>query len=241
MRARRLWCARGVIVLVCVATTAGSQTVISTTGGGAPLTPFGKPDAQTFGQTFTTPTANLLQNFTFYLSPAPSLTFRAYVFAWDAASVRATGSALFTSSPIIGPLGSGFNAITVNVGGLLLNSDAMYVAFFSSSGQGTLGEIALQSSWDSPATNQYSGGAFVFLNNGENSGAFTTQTWSTNRQGPGSDARFTMAFTSVAPEPSSLILSLTGVLSLGAVTVVRRRKSRGQAISWPLGTHADSD
>lgn len=232
MRAKRLWRARGVIVsLFCLATTAGSQTVISTTGGGAPLTPFGKPDAQTFGQTFTTPTDNLLQSFTFYLSPAPSLTFRAYVFAWNAPSVRATGSALFTSSPIIGPgpLGSGFNAITVNVGGLLLNSDAMYVAFFSSSGQGTLGEVALQSSWDSPATNMYSGGSFVFLNNGENTGAFTTQAWSTDRQGPGSDARFTMAFTSAAPEPSSLILSLTGVLSLGAVTVVRRRKSRRQA------------
>jgi len=222
---------RVVIGLLCIASQAAAQTVISTTGGGTPLSPFGKPDAQTFGQTFTTPADNFLQSFTFYLTAAPSLTFRAYVFEWDVALGRATGSPLFVSNPIIGPLGFdlGFIDVPVNVGGMSLNPGNPYVAFFSSSGQGTLGEIALQSAWDSPAANQYSGGAFVYLNNGENTGVFTTQAWSTDRQGAGSDARFTMVFTTTTPEPSSLALVFTAALSLGGFRLGgRRTKARHQ-------------
>jgi hypothetical protein len=226
---------KAIVGLLCIASQAAAQTVISTTGGGTPLSPFGKPDAQTFGQTFTTPTDNFLQGFTFYMTAAPSLTFRAYVFEWDVALGRATGSALYMSNPIIGPLGFdlGFIAVPVNVGGLSLNPGNPYVAFFSSSGQGTLGEIALQSAWDSPAANQYSGGAFVYLNNGENTGAFTTQSWSTDRQGPGSDARFTMVFTTTTPEPSTLALVFTAALSVGGLRFARRRikASQGSHIS----------
>ena len=192
-----------------------AQTIISTTGGGPPVGPFGKPDAQTFGQTFTAPTDNLLANFTFFLSPAGSLFFRAYVFGWDPTAGRATGSALFTSAPIIGPIGSGFLPVTAFpvIGGVNLIPGSTYVMFFSSSGQGTAGEIALQSNWDSPAADQYAGGAFVYLNNGENTGAWTSQTWSTNRQGVGSDIRFQATFVA-APEPSTFVFVATGLLAV---------------------------
>jgi hypothetical protein len=221
--------------LLCITSPASADTIISTTGGGIAISPFGKPDAQTFGQTFTTPSDNALQSFTFYLSPAPSLTFRAYVFAWDPGALRATGSALFTSSLIVGPgpLGSGFSAVPVNVGSLVLNSGGMYVAFFSSSAQPTFGEIALQSSWDSPAANQYAGGAFVYLNNGENVGAFTTQTWSTNRQGAGSDVRFAMAFTAT-PEPSALVLVATSTFAIGGFALARRRRQTRRSTIKPM-------
>jgi hypothetical protein len=223
----------GITALLCIASPAAADTIISTAGGGIAISPFGKPDAQTFGQTFTTPADNALQSFTFFLSSAPSLTFRAYVFAWDPAAFRATGSALFTSSPIVGPLGSGFSAVPVNVGGLILNAGGTYVAFFSSSAQNTLGEIALQSSWDSPGANQYAGGAFVYLNNGESVAAFTTQAWSTDRQGAGSDVRFAMAFTTATPEPSTLLLFTTGAIAIGGFAFLRRRKqSRRSANLW---------
>ena len=200
-----------------------AQTTISTTGGGPAVGPFGKPDAQTFGQTFTAPADNLLTRFTFFLSPAGSLVFRAYVFGWDPTGGRATGGALFTSAPIIGPIGSGFIPVTALLGnGLNLIPGSMYVMFFSSSGQGTIGEIALQSNWDSPAADQYAGGAFVYLNNGENTGAWTSQTWSTNRQGTGSDIRFQASFVA-APEPSTFAFVATGLL---AVVGFARHRSR---------------
>ena len=218
------------IALVSLASSLHGQTVIATTGGGAPISPFGKPDAQTFGQTFLAPTNSVLESVTFYLSPAPSLFFRAYVFAWDQALTRATGPALFTSAPIIGPgpIGPGFIPVTVFPTALPLTPSGSYVAFFSSSAQNTAGEIALQSMWESPAANQYSDGAFVWLNNGENISAFTTQTWSTNRQGVGSDVRFTLRFAAV-PEPSSLALGALGGVMLAATAALRRRRRRADA------------
>ena len=64
--------ARALAGLLCIASPAAADTIISTTGGGTPISPFGKPDAQTFGQTFTAPVDNVLQSFTFFLSSAPS-------------------------------------------------------------------------------------------------------------------------------------------------------------------------
>jgi len=213
----------GAIALVIATKQGDAQTVISTPGGATPVGPFGKPDAQTFGETFVAPADNLFQSFTFFLSPAPSLRFRAYVFSWDVLLGRATGPALYTSAPIIGPgpIGSGFTAININPA-VFLDPGLAYVAFFSSSGVGEIGEIALQSTWDSPAANLYADGAFVYLNNGENTGAWTTQTWSTNRQGPGSDVRFTMVFTAT-PEPSSLVLAATALVAVAGAAYRRRR------------------
>jgi hypothetical protein len=214
--------------LVALALPAAAQTVISTSGGGTPISPFGDPTAQTFGQTFTTPTDNVLQSFTFYLGPAPSLLFKAYVFQWDALLGRATGAALFTSNAIQGPtfFGLNFTPIAIATGGLSLLPGATYAAFFSVFG--TIGEVALQDAWDSPGFNQYSGGAFVYLNTGNNASAWTTQTWSTDRQGVGSDVRFDMVFTAT-PEPSSVALVATALLGLSGAAIVRRRRG------FPLG------
>jgi len=223
---------RSATIVALVVTSANlpmsAQTVISTTGGGAPVGLFGKFGAQTFGQTFTAPSDNILQSFTFFMTPAGSLIFRAYVFAWDPVAGRATGNSLFTSAPIIGPIGSGFIPVTAFLGnGISLLPGSMYAMFFSSSGQSTIGEVALSSNWDSPASDQYSGGAFVSLDNGENTGAFTTQTWSANRQGPGADVRFQALFIT-APEPSTLALVAMGLLAVAGLAASRRTLSKSR-------------
>jgi hypothetical protein len=47
------------------------------------------------------------------MGAAPSLNFQAYVFAWDQAMLRVSGSALFTSAIMSGPAGAGFNQVMI--------------------------------------------------------------------------------------------------------------------------------
>ena len=217
--------------LLGAASVAGAQTTIGAPGGSS-VSPFGEPNTQTYGQTFTVPTNgdNALNAFSFWMAPATDLSFRGYVFAWDGATSRATGSALFTSSIMSAPTsGSGFQQVTVSTGGVSLTGGSMYVAFLSASG--LAGSSTTQ--WEFGTGDTYAGGEFVFMNNGENTGAWTTGTWNTDHAGTNRDVRFEMQFSatqmSQVPEPATVALSATGLLALGGIGALRRRRAAMQA------------
>lgn len=207
--------------LLTSAVSASAQTVGS--GGGSQISAWGKPNTQTYGQTVTAVNSSF-DSFSFWLQGGSDLLFRAYIFAWDQTLLRATGSALFTSVAMAAPGGTGFQQVFIGTGGVSVLTGNMYVAFLSTSGQAGSGSIP----WESTGGDGYTGGAFVFINNGDDLSAWTNSAWSTNWQGPGSDLRFQASFSdglAVVPEPGSMLLMATGLAGLAAAGLRRRRTS----------------
>ncbi len=133
---------------------------------------FAYPDSATYGQTITAPVSGAsLQSFTFYMNLPASCTFQGEVYAWD--GIKATGPALW-EGPSMHTSGSGsFEAITFTPGGVPLAPSAQYVIFASLSKQSGSGG----GSWGSIITEAYSGGDFVYINNGNDPSQWTSMPW----------------------------------------------------------------
>lgn len=180
---------------------------------------FGEVNTATYGQTITTNgTDYLLENFSFLINTASSAptNFQAYVMQWDSQNGRATGSLLFQSVAFSNPPTPGFNEINVPVG-LTLAPNSEYVLFFSASMQfdGVSDEARFARVIDS-----YSGGRFVFINNGSDLGALTTLAWTTNWIG-NDDLAF-KARLAVVPEPASWVILSSGILL--SLSYARRKR-----------------
>jgi hypothetical protein len=189
------------------------STIISGFGYGQPCC------TATYGQTVTVPaTGTWLDSFTFYVQLPTNLLFRGEVYAWDPTtgnpadftSGNATGPALYESSAMHTTSYSGgfgpFEAITFNTGGIHLTAGAQYVLFFTISKDyaanaptagvaGFVGYIP---------TDAYSGGDFVFINNGGDASQWTTVPWTHYAPFgiPIDDLAFKASFSSSAPAPS---------------------------------------
>ena len=224
-----------IAVLLLAAKLSSAQT-INLPSNDATTGPFGKSATATYGQTFIAPVGfNFLQNFSFWLSNDPanqavnssSLKFRAYVMQWDASAGNAVGSALYTSSIQSGPSASSqrYDFASANT---LLNGNFQYVAFLSASGLfGSITVAEAKAGVEASLSGTYTGGQFVFTDNGDSFGKLTTDPWDFAGGLPEYQAHFTANFSRAAitavPEPSSLILLVSG---LSALLVMVARKKR---------------
>jgi len=197
------------------------------------ISSFGVPETATYGQSITVPVGpdTVLTDFTFQIDgfSADPLTFKGYVFAWDGS--KATGSALFTSPTTTVASGSGFNAVTFNTGGVQLTAGSQYVLFASVS---ETGGNPTQSGWGYLGTSVqngqdgYTGGNFVFENNGTDTSQWTSTVWNNPTFFGGhaaDDLAFTAHLNAPAPEPSTIISGAIGIVMLSGYTWRRRRRA----------------
>jgi hypothetical protein len=189
--------------------------------------PLGVPNTATYGQTFTASSSLglSLDSFSFWLKQdtndpnGPNAShFSAYVMAWD--GIAATGPVLYASAArLLSQDRNNFAEYTFNTGGVNLNDGHQYVAFLSVSNYydgNTLDDMGwiLNSS-------PYTGGSFVFYNNGSDFSALTTNRWD-DIGFLGTDAAFQASF-SAAPEPAPLTLLGLGVAGIAGFAWRRRR------------------
>ncbi|MDM7994292.1 MAG: IPTL-CTERM sorting domain-containing protein [Acidobacteriota bacterium] len=137
---------------------------------------FGVPDTATYGQTITVGVnAGSLNSFAFQIGNCSAdVSLRASIYAWN--GTMATGSSLWQSSLTTVSAGSGFQLVSFTTGGLTL-SPGSYVLFASTS-QDQSGASDSACQWGSIASGIYSGGNFVYQNNGTNISAWTSLDWS---------------------------------------------------------------
>jgi hypothetical protein len=149
----------------------------------------------------------------------------AYVYAWDGS--MATGPALYSSDVVThnATPSTPFTKYTFTTGGLALVPGDMYALFFSTSGLPGTGRVQ----WEAASTNEYGGGNFIYMNNGESTADWTSTAWAS---GFASDLHFEATFasaTATVPEPSTWLMMITGLMGLGGVALRRRREDATEA------------
>ena len=148
----------------------------------------------TYGQTVTVPATDTnLDSFTFYADLPTNLLFRGEVYAWDPTTLdpsnpyamgSATGPALYESGQMHTTSydsGSAPQPITFNIpGGLPLTAGAQYVLFFTTSrdyAANAAANITDTGFVGYTATDTYSGGDLVYVDDGGDPNNWTTLAW----------------------------------------------------------------
>ena len=215
-------------LLLLTSTSALAQVSIDTIpgwNGTSYISSFGVANTATYGETVTVAAgASPLASYSFEIGYcSASVSFRGSVYAWD--GTKATGPSLFTSGVQTVPASSAFQLVTFNVGSL--NLPAGNYVLFASTSQDQAGAPNSSCRWGSVGNNTaYSGGQFVYINNGPDPTQWTTNAWSNIAQ----DLAFRVDGLSVAPNPTSVptlsewaLLALAGLMGVFGLGAIRRR------------------
>lgn len=222
-----------------IAVKAQAITVIDTTpqwNGSDSIRSIGEPNSATYGQTFSINGAdNILGNFSFFFdhSYGDDVDFAAYVAEWDGS--KAVGPILYSSSQqTLSASSSGFQEFSFNTGNVQLETGKQYVSFFSASsffdgqsGMASLGSIAPGFG----SSNAYSGGNFVYQNNGSNFNSLFSSAWSgANGSGFGkNDAAFKLSLSSNNGQPAKDVpepMTILGTILAGGYGIHRKHKNK---------------
>ena len=204
--------ALGFVLTLAFAPAVHAATTISTLDEwDGSVSPFGTPDTATYGQTLTIGAQDqVLQSFSFVLT-ALDVPFTIEVGTWTGSRV---GAVLYQSDPYSFSASSEYTEITAYPS-ITLAANQQYVLYFTTSG--IQGGGTSNNEWGFAPDTAYTGGTFVYLNNGNDRSQLTGQAWNTNL---GGDLAFTATLAAV-PEPGTYGMLLAG---LGLLGFAARRK-----------------
>lgn len=164
----------------------------------------------------------MLSSFSFRIRDSVAgqpVSFRAEVYAWSAATSRATGPALYESGTMTTAGSTVFQNVNVTIpGGVPVVAGSQYVLFCSSSKDV---QTAASTQWGYiSAGSTYPGGDMVYINNGTDVAQWTSGSWSVTS----GDLAFTATFgdPTVVPTLSGWALGLMAA-ALAAAAVFKLR------------------
>ncbi len=215
------------VVLTSTRAQAAFITTLPSWNGFSDIGTFGEPNTATYGQTITVgATDTFLTDFSFRMRTFDGATsrFEGIVMKWDQATFRAVGPVLFSSGlkTNTGP-GTGFNNINITTN-VNLTQNTQYVLFLSASNFFNSSNENSNFGYIPGNPGAYSGGQFVYQNNGSNFALLTSNSWESFG---GNDLAFTANLTpgpavNPTPAPAGAVLFGLGFAGLGLFRSFRK-------------------